>query len=154
MEFRPNSTKNFANFCINTRKGVDRCVYHIEALQCLRTINANDPRPKRAVAHGHTTKNRPRRRYSKLKYTAKRHTCVSVRLVLVLVKFADFNVRTRAKLFYSLKITYKFRKKPNSAQIFNKNGVISIIRLFLIAFQDYPMAISIATITSKLSIFH
>ena len=125
MEFRPNSTKNFANFCINTRKGVDRCVYHIEALQCLRTINANDPRPKRAVAHGHTTKNRPRRRYSKLKYTAKRHTCVSVRLVLVLVKFADFNVRTRAKTLLRFKNNLYIQKKNIQPEIFIKKAKIA-----------------------------
>ncbi|WP_170861490.1 hypothetical protein [Fibrobacter sp. UWB7] len=33
------------------KKGVDRCIYQSEALECLYTINANDPRPKRAVAH-------------------------------------------------------------------------------------------------------
>ena len=32
------------------KKGADRCIYHLEALQSLLPINANDPRPKRAVA--------------------------------------------------------------------------------------------------------
>ena len=40
------------------KKGADRCIYHLEALQSLLPINANDPRPKRAVALGHMTKAR------------------------------------------------------------------------------------------------
>ena len=55
------------------------------------TINANDPRPKRAVAFDLYNQSPALKDwYSKLRYTAKRHTCVSVRLVLVQVKFADF----------------------------------------------------------------
>ena len=53
------------------KKGADRCIYPNGALQSLRTINANDPRPERAVALGHTTKDRLKSRYSKLKHTAK-----------------------------------------------------------------------------------
>ena len=53
------------------KKGADRCIYQSEALQSLRTINANDPRPERAVALGHTTKDRLKSRHSKLKHTAK-----------------------------------------------------------------------------------
>ena len=47
-----------AKFCGN-KKGASRCIYPNEALQSLRTINANDPRPKRAVAPGHATNDRP-----------------------------------------------------------------------------------------------
>ncbi len=51
------------------KKGADRCIYLAGALQSLRTINANDPRPERAVALGHTTKDRLISRHSKLKHT-------------------------------------------------------------------------------------
>ena len=40
------------------KKGASRCIYQSEALECPYSINANDPRPERAVALGHTTKNR------------------------------------------------------------------------------------------------
>ena len=39
-----------------TKKGADRCIYQSGAIDCLNAINTNDPRPKRAVALGHTTK--------------------------------------------------------------------------------------------------
>ena len=69
-------TRGLLLFCNNAyqilygyKKGADRCIYHIEALQSLRTINANDPRPERAVALGQTTKDRLKSRHSKLKHT-------------------------------------------------------------------------------------
>lgn len=60
--------------------------------------------PKGLLPLGHTTKDRLLNRYDKLKHVAKRHACVSVRLVLLYVKFADFRARTRAKLYFALKI--------------------------------------------------
>ena len=38
-------------FAYEYKKGASRCIYHSEAQQSLYTINANDPRPKRAVAN-------------------------------------------------------------------------------------------------------
>ena len=47
-----------ASILYEYKKGVDRCIYQSGAIDCLNAINTNDPRPKRAVALGHTTKNR------------------------------------------------------------------------------------------------
>ena len=85
------------------KKGADRCIYHSEALQCLYKINANDPRPQRAVALGHTTKDRLKSRYSKLKHTAKTE-CLRERSPCPLVReICRFQSENKSKNSISLK---------------------------------------------------
>ena len=67
----PQFSNNAYQILYGYKKGADRCIYHLEALQSLLPINANAPRPERAVAPGHTTKDRLKSRHSKLKHTAK-----------------------------------------------------------------------------------
>ena len=49
MEFTPVPQRTSPNL-YGYKKGASRCIYQGEALHCPRTINANDPRPERAVA--------------------------------------------------------------------------------------------------------
>ena len=98
------------------KKGVDRCIYQSGAIDCLNAINTNDPRPKRAVALGHTTNNRLTSRYSKPRYVERRHTCVSVRLVLAFGNCRYFALRTRAKTLLLLKNKIKKVKRSKSLQ--------------------------------------
>ena len=72
--------------------------------------------------------------YSKLRHTAKQHACVSVRLVLLYEKFADFRVRTRAKLFFHSKNNIKSHPKSNNfqkvRQILNESPVLAALSYY------------------------
>jgi len=48
----PLLNKELRQILYEYKKGADRCIYPNGALDCLYTINTNDPRPKRAVAIG------------------------------------------------------------------------------------------------------
>ena len=104
------------------KKGASRCIYQSGALDCLSTINANDPRPKRAVALGHTTKDRPGSRHNKLKHTAKT-ACLRERSPCSrLGKLSRFHFEGKSKkLFYTSKTNIKLTeadKKLASNQFF------------------------------------
>ena len=55
LKVRPCSNKELRQILYEYKKGASRCIYPNEAVEGLYTINANDPRPERAVALGHTT---------------------------------------------------------------------------------------------------
>ena len=45
-EFLPCSAKESCQILRKYKKGADRCIYPYAALDSLKAINANDPRPK------------------------------------------------------------------------------------------------------------
>jgi hypothetical protein len=86
------------------KKGASRCIYPYGAQQSLYTINANDPRPKRAVAPW-SYNQRPTKKSVQQTETRRKTACLRERSPCPrVVKFADFVWRTRAKLYFALKI--------------------------------------------------
>ena len=57
------------------KKGASRCIYLDEALQCLYSINANDPRPQRAVVYTRTKLVQQTEIYRKKVYLRERSPC-------------------------------------------------------------------------------
>ena len=106
--------KELHQILYGNKKGASRCIYPREALHCLRTINANDPRPKRAVVQTSMKLVLQTETYRKTACLRERSPCPRS------LKFADFTWRTRAKLFYTLKITLIFSKKSTGIGFFCK----------------------------------
>ena len=113
MNFRESpscSTKNFAKFCMKTKKA--QIVAFIHVRLCMpKNDKHKRPTPQTGCCPWPYDQRPTKSRYDKLKHTAKRHTCVSVRLVLILLKFAHFTWRARAKTLLLFKNNIKKSEK-------------------------------------------